>query len=145
MYRSQQHLCCGDNTALQCDYYVNQAGRGLPHFVGGEYQRGHGLGTVLSGYLKSAIPLLPEEMMRTLKRKALTAGLGVATDVLGGKKLKSAMKDRALDVIGMTKNTRPTGVRKHIKRRMRRKTVSSGPPDKRRATAQRYQNTVFQR
>ena len=57
MYKFQQ-ACCVDTTKMQEEYYLNQAGGALPHFVGGEFQRGHGLGTVISGYMRSAIPLL---------------------------------------------------------------------------------------
>ena len=138
MYRLQQQACCGDTTKLQHDYYVNQAGRGLPHFAGAAYQRGHGLGTMISGFLRSTMPLLPEQFMKTLKRKALTAGLGVASDVMSGKKLKTSIKERAQQSIGIKTPTQ----KKPIKRRAPRKSVSS-PPAKRRATSHRYKNTVF--
>ena len=138
MYK-QQSMCCPDTTKLQHDYYVNQAGRGLPHFTGGEYQRGHGLGATISGFLRSTLPLLPANIVATLKRKALTAGLGVASDVLSGKKLKTSIKERAMQTIGIKKTS---SRKKPIKRRAPRKSVSS-PPAKRRATSHRYKNTVF--
>ena len=141
MYK-QQSMCCPDTTKLQHDYYVNQAGRGLPHFTGGEYQRGHGLGATISGFLRSTLPLLQPHLAKTvniLKRKALTAGLGVASDVLSGKKLKTSIKERAMQTIGIKKTS---SRKKPIKRRAPRKSVSS-PPVKRQATSHRYKNTVF--
>ncbi len=146
-------MCCGDTTKLQHAYYANQAGGGLAHFVGGDFQRGHGLGTVISGFLKQAMPLLPANFTKTLKRKALKAGLGVAGDLLKGKSFKTAVKDRALETIGFggggggaDKPTRrpprqPTKKRP-IKRPTPNRRVSFGPAVRGRAS--RYKNTVLQ-
>ena len=40
------------------EYYLNQAGRGYPVYVGTRYQRGHGLGSIFGSLFKSAVPLL---------------------------------------------------------------------------------------
>jgi hypothetical protein len=40
------------------EYYLNQAGRGYPVYVGKRYQRGHGLGSIFGSLFKSAFPLL---------------------------------------------------------------------------------------
>jgi hypothetical protein len=156
-HRSSQNLCCGDTTKLQHAYYANQAGGALAHFSGGEFQRGHGLGTVISGFLKRALPLLPATFTKSLKRKALKAGLGVAGDLLRGKSLKTAVKDRALETIGfggggndsvkkptLRSSKRPTTTIKPrpIKRPAPNRRVSFGPAVRGRAS--RYRNTVLQ-
>ncbi len=143
MYK-QQNMCCPDTTKLQHDYYCNQAGGSLPHFTGGEYQRGHGLGTIMSGVMRASLPLLPPNIVSILKRKALAAGIGVVGDVLKGKRLKTAVKDRALASIGIKKaapkKTAPKK-KKPIKRPASRKRVSSVPA--RKEATSRYSNTVF--
>ena len=40
------------------EYYLNQAGRRYPVYVGTRYQRGHGLGSIFGSLFKSAVPLL---------------------------------------------------------------------------------------
>ena len=40
------------------EYYLNQAGRGYPVYVGTRYQRGHGLGSIFGSLFKSVVPLL---------------------------------------------------------------------------------------
>ena len=40
------------------DYYLHQAGRGYPVYVGTRYQRGHGLGSISGGLFKAAVPFL---------------------------------------------------------------------------------------
>ena len=49
-------------------YYRNQIGHGLPVFRGG--MRGHGLGSVLSGLLRSAVSLLKKRWQSFIKRRS---------------------------------------------------------------------------
>ena len=62
------------------EYYLNQAGRGYPVYVGTRYQRGHGLGSIFGSLFKSAVPLL--------KRGAK------ASDVMEGQNVTQAAKSR---------------------------------------------------
>jgi hypothetical protein len=75
------------------DYYLYQARRGYPVYVGTCYQRGHGLGSIFGGLFKAAVPLL-KKGAKTLGREALKTGLNIAEDVLAGKNLKQAAKSR---------------------------------------------------
>jgi len=75
------------------DYYLHQAGRGYPVYVGTRYQRGHGLGSIFGSLFKSAVPLL-KRGAKTLGREALKTGLNIAEDVVAGKNLKQAAKSR---------------------------------------------------
>ena len=40
------------------DYYVSQSGNGFPVFEGYRGQSGHGLGSILSGIFRGAVPFL---------------------------------------------------------------------------------------
>ena len=158
-------MCCGDTTKLHHDYYVNQAGHGLPHFVGGanqyghglpyysggEFQRGHGIGTLMSGAINSAMPMLQphlSKVVRGVKRKLAAAGFGVVKDVISGKRLKTAIKDRVLETVGINTqkpHRRPTRrpAKRTIKRPSSRKPVISTQA-RGRATSERFKNTVLQ-
>ena len=73
-------------------YYRNQLGHGLPVFRGG--MRGRGLGSILSGLLRTAVPLL-KQGGKALLKEGLRGGVSLAQDVLEGKSVKSAVKQRA--------------------------------------------------
>ena len=61
-------------------------------FSGARYQRGHGLGSVFKGLWRTAIPLLKGPVMR--------AGARLAGDVLRGKNMKQALKNRVAPFVG---------------------------------------------
>ena len=52
------------------DYYMQQSGSGLPVYAGGRGQRGHGIGSILSGFFRSAVPFL-KRGLKFLGRQAL--------------------------------------------------------------------------
>ena len=81
--------CC-DGHAHE-EYYVQQAGGGLPVFAGARVQQGHGIGNVLGGLIRMAIPLL-KSGVGALKREAVKAGVGLAGNLL--KKATSATLKR---------------------------------------------------
>ena len=62
-------------------------------FSGRRYQRGHGLGSILGGLFKAAMPLL-KKGAKTLEREALKTGLNIAGDVVQGRNIKQAAKSR---------------------------------------------------
>ena len=76
-------------------YYVNQAGHGMPVFTGGRMQRGHGLGSIFGGLARLAMPLI-KKTLPVLKRQAFKTGSRVLGDVLKGRSLKTAAKQRLL-------------------------------------------------
>ena len=106
------------DAALYEDYYLHQTGRGLPVFSGPALQRGHGLGGILGGVMRMAVPLL-KKGAKYLGRQALQTGVGLAEDVLAGKNIKSSAKQR-LTQMG-------TDTLHHIGRQVKRKP----PPRKR--------------
>jgi hypothetical protein len=53
------------------DYYLHQAGRGYPVYVGTRYQRGHGLGSIFGSLFKSTVPFLKRGAKTLYIRKSL--------------------------------------------------------------------------
>ena len=80
------------------DYYARQAGGALPYFAGAQYQRGHGLGSLFGGLLRSAMPLIKRGAV-ALGKGALKTGVRIAGDVLSGQNIKTATKRRVTDAV----------------------------------------------
>jgi hypothetical protein len=88
--------CCADNQQIYDEYYFNQAGNGLPVFMGTKLQRGHGIGNLLSGLFRAATPLLKKGAM-ALGKRALKTGMKIAGDAIQGKNIKQAAKRHLMD------------------------------------------------
>ena len=86
-----QKYCC--NGAAVEQYYRNQVGTGLPVFRGNRVQRGHGLGSMFKGLLKSVVPLV-KSGAKSLGKQALSTGLDITRDVLSGQNFKDAARQR---------------------------------------------------
>ena len=84
-----------DSRDMYTDYYVQQSGTGIPIYHGAHTQRGHGLGSILSGLFRSAFPLL-KRGLSFLGKKALSKGAeivgNVAGDVAQGKPIVESAK-----------------------------------------------------
>ena len=75
-------------------YYLNQAGSGMPVYRGSTVlQRGYGLGGLLGGLFRSAMPILKKGAM-AVGREALQSGIDIAQDVMSGQNVKTATKRR---------------------------------------------------
>ena len=59
------------------DYYTSQTGNGMPIFAGARYQRGHGLGSMLSGLFSRIILPFFKANGRMMATKAIKTGLRV--------------------------------------------------------------------
>lgn len=90
-------FCCQANRDTYENYYALQAGSGLPIFVGG-VQRGHGIGSILSGLVRSAAPVL-KNIGKKVGGKLLRTGLGVASDMLDGQSFKDSARKRVSGAI----------------------------------------------
>lgn len=78
-------------------YYLNQAkqrGGSLPAFHGAPVQHGYGLGSMLRGLFRWAMPHVTAGA-KSLGRQALKGGLGVAQDVMDGQNVSESLKNRA--------------------------------------------------
>lgn len=80
------------------DYYMAQSGNGVPIFQGSRGQRGHGLGSMLSGLFRSAVPIL-KRGLAAFGRHALRTGAQIANDVADGQNLGDSAKRRVEDGI----------------------------------------------
>ena len=75
-------------------YYLNQVGSGMSFYRGSSHlQRGHGLGGLLGGLFRSAIPLL-KKGATAIGKQALQTGMEIADDVMSGQNVKTAAKRR---------------------------------------------------
>jgi hypothetical protein len=65
----------------------------MPVFVGARGQRGHGLGSMLSGFFRSAFPMI-KRGLAAFGKHALKTGLEIANDVVAGDSFKESTKRR---------------------------------------------------
>ena len=106
------------------DYYTRQVGGALPYFVGAKVQRGHGLGSLLGGLLRSVAPLIRRGAVAVGKR-ALRTGMQIADDVMTGQNIKQAAKRRVTNagkdlLRSLVTPAGPPGVRTQSQKRQRR-------------------------
>lgn len=87
----KRQFCCDASRLAYEDYYCQQSGSGMPVFQGSRTQRGHGLGSILSGFFRSAWPLI-QTGAKALGKQFLRTGLHIANDVADGKNFKEASK-----------------------------------------------------
>lgn len=78
-------------------HYDSQVGGGIDRvFVGNPYQRGHGLGSFLSGLFRRALPLLTRGA-RAVGKEALHTGMNIIGDVAHNTPFKEAFKTRVTE------------------------------------------------
>jgi hypothetical protein len=89
----QKAYCCEASSDLYKNYYLSQHGNGTPIFQGYRGQRGHGLGSILSGFFRSALPIF-KQGLKLFGREALRTGAKIATDVADGQSLGDSARSR---------------------------------------------------
>jgi len=89
----KKQFCCDASRFAYEDYYLKQSGSGMPVFQGARMQRGHGLGSILSGFFRSAWPLI-QTGAKAFGKQVLRTGLQIANDVAEGHKFKESSKRR---------------------------------------------------
>src|SRR5437867_6593073 len=94
----KRKYCCDASRQMYEDYYMQQSGSGLPVFQGSRGQRGHGIGSVLSGLFRSAMPML-KRGLATFGKHALKTGLEIAGDVAEGKSFRDSPRERIVPTI----------------------------------------------
>ena len=77
-------------------FFCQQAGHGLPVFIGSRSQRGRGLGSFLSSIGRMVLPIFKTGGKALLREGAMT-GLRVAKDALDGRNVNESFKDHARD------------------------------------------------
>lgn len=98
----KRKFCCDASRATYMDYYSAQSGSGMPVFQGSRGQRGHGLGSMLSGLFRSAMPML-QRGLAIFGKQALKTGLEVANDMADGSSFSDSARRRV-----------PTGIKRTI-------------------------------
>ena len=95
-----------------CQNHNLHYGSGLPVFRGELRQEGWGLGGLLGGLFRQAVPIL-KPLAKKLVKTAVRTGGRVLSDVVTGRKpLKRAMKDRFAETIDMALSDEPIKKRK---------------------------------
>ena len=89
----RRHFCCEASRPAYEDYYLEQSGSGMSMFQGARTQRGHGLGSILSGFFRNAWPLL-QTGAKAFGKQALKTGLQIANDVAEGHKFTESSRRR---------------------------------------------------
>ena len=117
------------------DYYARQAGGALPYFAGAQYQRGHGLGSLL----RSAMPLIKRGVV-ALGKGALKTGVRIAGDVLSGQNIKTAAKRRVTDAV-LSGLRAPPG--KRIKRSAAKATFTAVKSRRNKRTSKKREADIF--
>jgi len=79
------------------DYFM-QRGGASPIFIGSRGQRGHGLGSILSGFFRTAFPLL-KRGLAIFGKHALRTGAKIANDVADGENFGESSKKRFKETI----------------------------------------------
>eukprot|EP00057_Strongylocentrotus_purpuratus_P015148 XP_011669622.1 PREDICTED: uncharacterized protein F54H12.2-like [Strongylocentrotus purpuratus] len=90
-----------------CIIMEHVGGGGLPIFRGARMQRGYGLGSMLRGLLRSAIPIV-KSGAKLVGKKALQTGLNVIRDVANGETISSAATSN-LKKLGQQLASKTTG------------------------------------
>src|SRR6266568_4813231 len=86
--------CCESSRRMYEDYYADQSGGGgVPYYSGTAGQRGHGLGSILSGLFRSAMPMI-KRGLAFFGKHALKTGLEVANDVVEGSSFVNSARRR---------------------------------------------------
>ena len=127
------------------EYYSRQAGGVLPYFAGAQYQRGHGLGSLVGSLLRSAMSLI-KRGAAALGRGTLKTGVRIADDVLSGQGIKNAAKRRVTDAgRSLMRGFFAPGVRprKRIKRAPARKGITSATRQLKRQTPKKREADIF--
>lgn len=111
-------------------------------YAGARYQRGHGLGSVFKTLARIAIPLLKGPVMK--------AGVGLAGDMIRGKTMSQALKNRVRPLVGEVLHTAGSRVagsaprRPPVKRRKKKRAgASAGGYNKRRRRAAPASRDIF--
>ena len=98
----RKQFCCDASRALYEDYYTRQSGGEVPVFYGARTQRGHGLGSILGGLFRRALPFLSSGT-KILGQQAMN----VASDMIDGKSFQDSAKSRLKEGIKTVVTSNP--------------------------------------
>lgn len=87
------NFCCDASRNMYEDYYTNQDGGEMPVFVGTRRQRGHGLGSMLSGLFRTVVMPFLNRNSGALVGNVLKTGAEMVGDLVRGKTFKQSLKN----------------------------------------------------
>jgi len=90
--KRKAQFCCDASRDMYEDYYAKQRGGAMPIFVGTKRQRGHGIGSMLSGLFRNVVLPFLKGNVGSLAGNVLKTGAQVLDDVVRGKSLKDTVK-----------------------------------------------------
>jgi len=92
----KRKFCCEASRQMYEDYYTRQTGSGnqMPIFMGSRFQKGHGLGSILSGLFRRILPFFRNNA-KNFATNLLQTGAEVVGDVFDDKKkFTDSLKER---------------------------------------------------
>jgi len=89
-----RRYCCNASRDLYEEYYSRQNGGEIPVFVGRRFQRGHGLGSILSGFVRRLVLPFFQTNAKSMLKNAAKTGMEVADDVIEGRSFVDSVKKR---------------------------------------------------
>ena len=90
----KRKFCCEASRDMYEDYYIRQSGGQMPVYVGARFQRGHGLGSILSGLFRRILPFFSNNA-KQFANNLLQTGAEVVSDVFDNKKkFSESLKER---------------------------------------------------
>ena len=125
-----RQYCCDASRDLYEEYYSRQNGGEIPVFVGRRFQRGHGLGSILGGFVRRLVLPFFQTNAKSMLKNAAKTGVEVVGDVVDGRSFVDSVKKRV-----------PTG----IKRGVEDIVFQSAPVKKRRGTTTAKTTTTTKR
>ena len=96
------NFCCDASRNMYEDYYTNQDGGEMPVFVGTRRQRGHGLGSMLSGLFRTVVMPFLNRNSGALVGNVLKTGAEMVGDLVRGKTFKQSLEKRMPKAIKTT-------------------------------------------
>jgi hypothetical protein len=91
--RRKRMFCCDASRDTYERYYSKQAGGDIVPYVGRRRQRGHGLGSIVSGLFRRFVVPFVRANVKTVGSNLLHTGTNIARDVFAGRKLTEAAKE----------------------------------------------------
>ena len=89
----KRKFCCEVNNHLYDEYYKRQSGGEMPVFIGRRNQRGHGIGSLLSGLFRRVVMPFVRDNAKKVGASLLKTGMNIMGDVMSGKNLKESAKE----------------------------------------------------
>ena len=89
-----RQYCCDASRDLYEEYYSRQNGGEVPVFAGRRFQRGHGLGSILGGFVRRLVLPFFQTNAKSMLKNAAKTGMEVADDVIEGRSFVDSVKKR---------------------------------------------------